>query len=255
MVVLALVGVVLLQKSEGGGLGMGGGGGFMSARGTANVLTRTTAILAAIFFGTSLALSMLAGYSREPKSILDTGRARRASRPRPPAPTGQGILDQIKPPVAAGAAAAAAVPLMRGSARLSTSITSAGDSPSRRIRMGGLKPDSHGAVHLHHRRRGLLAWQGSRLRGARRAAAGARLQGPPAQARPLSQRRSGHDEPVSARRGVRHRRRGRDRPRPRPLRALHRRPATRTDNITTGRIYQEILPRSGAATISAPPCR
>ena len=47
-------------------------------------------------------------------------------------------------------------------------------------------------------------------------------QGPPAQARPLSQRRSGHDEPVSARRGLRHRRRRRDRSRPRPLRALHR---------------------------------
>ena len=55
-----------------------------------------------------------------------------------------------------------------------------------------------------------------------RASAGARLHRPPAQARPLSQRRSGHDEPDPARRGVRHRRRRRDRPRPRPLRALHR---------------------------------
>ena len=82
MVVLALVGVVLLQKSEGGGLGMGGGGGFMSSRGTANVLTRTTAILAAVFFATSLALSVLAGYSREPKSILDTGRRRPGRRHR-----------------------------------------------------------------------------------------------------------------------------------------------------------------------------
>ncbi len=54
--------------------------------------------------------------------------------------------------------------------------------------------------------------------------AGARLQGPPEQARSLSQCRSGHDEPVSARRGVRHRRRRRDRSRPRPLRALHRAP-------------------------------
>ncbi len=52
--------------------------------------------------------------------------------------------------------------------------------------------------------------------------AGARLQGPAAQARPLSQRRSGHDVALPARRGVRHRRRRRDRPRPRPLRALHR---------------------------------
>jgi preprotein translocase subunit SecG len=101
MVVLALVGVVLLQKSEGGGLGMGGGGGFMSSRGTANVLTRTTAILAAIFFGTSLALSMLAGYSREPKSILD--KAAPAGQQAPAAPAeGQGVLDQIKPPVQPG---------------------------------------------------------------------------------------------------------------------------------------------------------
>src|SRR5262245_63952250 len=76
MIVLAMVGLVLLQKSEGGGLGMGGGGGsgFLSSRGTANVLTRTTAILAAIFFGTSLLLSIIAGIERKPRSILDTPR-------------------------------------------------------------------------------------------------------------------------------------------------------------------------------------
>jgi preprotein translocase subunit SecG len=58
MIVLAMVGLVLIQKSEGGGLGMGGGsgGGFMSNRGTANVLTRATGILAALFFATSLLL-------------------------------------------------------------------------------------------------------------------------------------------------------------------------------------------------------
>ena len=50
MIVLALVGVVLLQRSEGGGLGIGGGSGFMTARGAANALTRATAILAAAFF-------------------------------------------------------------------------------------------------------------------------------------------------------------------------------------------------------------
>ena len=61
---------------------------------------------------------------------------------------------------------------------------------ARRIEFGGLKVRSHGAVHFHHRRRGLLTRQGSRVGGARRAVAGARLQGPPAQARPLSQRRS-----------------------------------------------------------------
>jgi CTP synthase len=83
--------------------------------------------------------------------------------------------------------------------------------------------------------------KGHRLRRARRAAAGARLQGPPAQARPLSQRRSGHDEPVSARRGLRHRRRRRDRPRSRPLRALHRRSATKGDNITTGASILDVI--------------
>lgn len=70
MIVLAMIGAVMLQKSEGGGLGMGGGGGFMTSRGTANVLTRTTAILALCFFLTSLLLSVLAGYDRKPRSIL-----------------------------------------------------------------------------------------------------------------------------------------------------------------------------------------
>lgn len=71
MIVLALVGVVLLQRSEGGGLGIGGGSGFMSARGAANALTRTTAILAAAFFATSLALSILARYGDRPADVLD----------------------------------------------------------------------------------------------------------------------------------------------------------------------------------------
>ncbi len=72
MIVVAMIGVVLLQKSEGGGLGMGGGGagGFLSSRGTANVLTRTTALLALGFFLTSLLLSILAGVDRKPRSIL-----------------------------------------------------------------------------------------------------------------------------------------------------------------------------------------
>ena len=84
MVVLAMIGVVLLQKSEGGGLGMGGGGGFLSSRGTANVLTRTTAILAAVFFSTSLILSILAGAERKPDLHF-----RRLGRARGPDPAGQ----------------------------------------------------------------------------------------------------------------------------------------------------------------------
>ena len=84
MVVLALVGVVLLQRSEGGGLGIGGGSGFMTARGAANALTRTTGILAMAFFATSLALSILARYGERPTDILD--RRRR----RPPASSSPG---------------------------------------------------------------------------------------------------------------------------------------------------------------------
>ena len=75
LIALALIGVVLLQRSEGGGLGIGGGGGagggFMTARGTANLLTRVTAILAACFFATSLVLAIMAGASRESVSIID----------------------------------------------------------------------------------------------------------------------------------------------------------------------------------------
>ncbi len=85
MVVLALVGVVLLQRSEGGGLGIGGGSGFMTARGAANALTRATAILAAAFFVTSLTLSIIARYSEKPIDILD----------RVPAESGNGVLNQL----------------------------------------------------------------------------------------------------------------------------------------------------------------
>ena len=90
MVVLALVGVVLLQRSEGGGLGIGGGGGFMTARGAANALTRTTAILAIAFFATSLGLSILARYSGSPTDILDNVPSQTQ-----PGPGGAGVLDQL----------------------------------------------------------------------------------------------------------------------------------------------------------------
>lgn len=90
MIVLALVGVVLIQRSEGGGLGIGGGSGFMSARGTANALTRTTAILATLFFITSLGLGILARYESRPTDILDR-------IPQSQQGQGQGILDQLGP--------------------------------------------------------------------------------------------------------------------------------------------------------------
>ena len=99
MIVSVLIGAVLLQKSEGGGLGMGGGAGFMSSRGTANLLTRTTGILAALFFLTSLALAWIAGADRKPSSILGTPatQSQPAGGASPIAPpTSGGVLDTLK---------------------------------------------------------------------------------------------------------------------------------------------------------------
>ena len=100
-IAVALIGVVLLQKSEGGALGMGGGGmsGFMTGRSTANLLTRTTAILAGAFFVTSLALSILAGLSHRPSSIIQTETPAGApSVPGAPGPLGSGggVLDALR---------------------------------------------------------------------------------------------------------------------------------------------------------------
>ena len=102
MIVLALVGVVLIQRSEGGGLGVGGGSGFMSARGAANALTRTTAILATLFFITSLTLGILARYDSRPSDILDRIPATQGS--------GSGILDSLGPEPTPAAPAEDGVP-------------------------------------------------------------------------------------------------------------------------------------------------
>jgi preprotein translocase subunit SecG len=100
MFVVTLIATVLLQKSEGGGLGVGGGAGFMSSRGTANLLTRTTAVLAVGFFLTSLLLSWLASYDRKPASVIGTNPASQSqpaggATPIAP-PTSGGILDTLK---------------------------------------------------------------------------------------------------------------------------------------------------------------
>ena len=73
MVAISLVAVILLQKSEGGALGMGGGGmsGFMTGRSTANLLTRATAILAAAFMATSALLVVMHNRQTAPVSIID----------------------------------------------------------------------------------------------------------------------------------------------------------------------------------------
>jgi preprotein translocase subunit SecG len=100
LIVSAMIGVVLLQRSEGGGLGIGSGGGFLTSRGTANVLTRTTAILAGLFFVTSLVLSILAGMERKPHSVIQGGQPPAGQPPAPGAPAppapGGGILDTLR---------------------------------------------------------------------------------------------------------------------------------------------------------------
>ncbi len=101
IIVLALIAVVLLQRSEGGlGLGGGGGGGvsgFMTGRGQANALTRATAILAALFFMTSLALGWMANNNRAPRSILDTTAPRPgAAGQQAPAGQGPGVLEELQ---------------------------------------------------------------------------------------------------------------------------------------------------------------
>jgi len=110
-VTIALIGVVLIQRSEGGGLGIGtsqGMGSFMSGRGTANLLTRTTAILGAIFFGLSLTLALMnKGTGGVGRSILDVTPAS--------APATNGALPPLVPGQApavpaTGGAAAPSVP-------------------------------------------------------------------------------------------------------------------------------------------------
>ncbi len=117
MIAAALVGLVLMQRSEGGVLGTGGGG-FMSGRGQTNFLTRTTAYLAAAFFATSIALTLIANQKPASRSILDTPATTQPAAPgaplapavpgapaantdapaAPAAPARGGILDKLQPP-------------------------------------------------------------------------------------------------------------------------------------------------------------
>ena len=107
MVASALVAVVLLQRSEGGALGIGGGGGgaggLLTGRGTANLLTRATALLALAFFTTSILLTLMAQRAAPNASILDAGGTASPSAPVAPgrkpaeAPSGRGgILDKLQ---------------------------------------------------------------------------------------------------------------------------------------------------------------
>jgi preprotein translocase subunit SecG len=99
IIVLALIGVVLLQRSEGGmGLGGGGGGvsGFMTGRGQANALTRATAVLAGLFFLTSIGLSLMSSYSRGPRSIFEGATPSAPAGQQAPAGQGPGVLEQLQ---------------------------------------------------------------------------------------------------------------------------------------------------------------
>src|SRR5579863_3143363 len=107
LVVIALVAVVLLQRSEGGALGTGGGGGFMTGRGQANALSRATAILGTLFFASALLMSILAGWSRTPHSIIDEPAGGKTSTEKPAEPN---LLDQLKGGSGGPAAPAAPAP-------------------------------------------------------------------------------------------------------------------------------------------------
>ena len=98
MIALAMIGLVLLQRSEGGALGIGGGGGggFMTGRGAANFLTRATAGLAAAFFTTSLVLSLIASQPGRDRSILDQAPAPVTQPAKTPKSLPQ--VDTPKPP-------------------------------------------------------------------------------------------------------------------------------------------------------------
>lgn len=105
MIAIALIVMILLQRSEGGALGMGGGGaggGMMSGRSAANLLTRSTAYLAAAFFVTSITLAILAKSDRTQPSILDTlsptGPVNTSgSKPATPTPPASSLIVPAKP--------------------------------------------------------------------------------------------------------------------------------------------------------------
>jgi preprotein translocase subunit SecG len=127
LVAIALIFVVLLQRSEGGALGMGGGGsglgGLFSPRGAASTLTRTTAILGMVFFITSMSLTLLSLGARRPTSILNQvvpGQTTPANPNAPPtlpsrAPAAPSTLPSTNPatPATPAAPALPAVPQTR----------------------------------------------------------------------------------------------------------------------------------------------
>jgi preprotein translocase subunit SecG len=113
LVALALIGLILLQRSEGGALGIGGSGGgggsIFSARGVGNTLTRATAILAVCFFATSIGLTMLATHKGKGTSVFEPAPA--TTNGAAPATNGDVKLPQLgQEPAAPAQPAAPAVP-------------------------------------------------------------------------------------------------------------------------------------------------
>jgi preprotein translocase subunit SecG len=97
VVAASLVGVILMQRSEGGGLGVGGSSsGFMTARGAADFLTRSTAVLGGIFILLSITLAALAGVSRQPATV-DTSLANKVAPQSAPVPTQQQPVVPVAP--------------------------------------------------------------------------------------------------------------------------------------------------------------
>jgi preprotein translocase subunit SecG len=108
LVAASLVSVILMQRSEGGGLGVGGSSsGFMTARGAADFLTRSTAILGGLFIILSIALAAIAGASRQPATV-DTSLVNQLA---PTAPATQQPPAQQQPVAPADNQTAPAVPL------------------------------------------------------------------------------------------------------------------------------------------------
>lgn len=114
LIAAAMIGVILMQRSEGGGLGVGGSpAGLLSARGAADFLTRSTTILATLFVGLSIVLAALAATGGSSASKIDTslsksGAAAPASAPAPATAPAQGSVPLTDDPLAAAAAAGAA---------------------------------------------------------------------------------------------------------------------------------------------------
>lgn len=97
MIVVVLVAVVLLQRSEGGALGIGGGSGFLTGRSQANALTRATAILAALYFATSLGLTVLARLNQAPEGTFPSAAPVAPASGGPAKEEGKAsLLDQLK---------------------------------------------------------------------------------------------------------------------------------------------------------------